>query len=235
MKNEITIQKQLELNIQGVQVNKNSLVISEDATELSIKKIGVFLSSVGRSSLWWLGDYCVALQKRNPDSKKLSGWYNAEGAAEAFGMSTSTASNAASVSRFYPPESRTVDLEWSKYLEAKQVGDLPEAIALLELAHKNGWSVSDIRKHVRLRNATAPEVAGSCVADTGEVEKPETKIQDPGPVKLGLSELYAADRWARDLDADFNPDPDEVKTLLERTKNLRAWLKTLEEMQPIDV
>lgn len=233
MKSELA-QRLDVLSIDGIKINQNSLVIADDATDSSIKKVGGFLSSVEKASNWWLGDYCIALQKRKGAS------YGSKEICEILGLRVGEgnfAEQAAGTSRYYPPESRRIDVSWSHYYEAKQLKDLDQSCKLLKRAQENGWSVSDLRKAVRLQKATAPELSGARLSDDGEVvQESSGSIRDPGPSRIGLSDLYAADRWAAEqLEEGFDPDQDEIKTLLDRTKNLRKLLKQLEDSEAIDV
>ena len=235
---ELSVQKNLNVtNLDGVEINKTSLIIADDATEATLKKLGSFISTVDASAQWWIGDYCVAKQKRSGASGK--GSLDLAGIASALGFDETRVgyiNRAAAVARFYKPENRGFELGWSAYEEAYCTGNVDTAVELLQRAQENGWTKIELRKQVRLLKASAPETSGSEVGEDGDVVKAGTQIQDPGPVKLGLSELYAADMWAKEKIAEgFEIDEQDRETLLTRTKNLREFLKTLEYEKPIDV
>lgn len=238
MKSELSVQKNLNVvNLDGVEINKNSLIISDDATDATLKKLGTFISTVDASAQWWIGDYCVAKQKRTGKTGAHS--LDLAGIAAALGFDETRVGyikRAAAVARFFAPEDRVFDLGWSSYEEAYCCGDLEKAKEILRQAEARGWSKVETRKQVRLLKASAPEMAGAEVGEDGSVVREETQIKDPGPVRLGLSELYAADAWAREkIDEGFEVDEKARETLLNRTKNLREFLKTLEDGKPIDV
>ena len=238
MKNEMSVQKNLNVvNLDGVEITKNSLVISDDATDATLKILGTFISTVDASAQWWIGDYCVAKQKRTGKSGAHS--LDLAGIASSLGFDETRVGyikRAAAVARFFAPEERVYGLGWSAYEEAYCCGDLEKAKEILGQAEARSWSKVEIRKQVRLLKSSAPEVEGAEVGEDGSVVREETQIKDPGPVRLGLSELYAADAWAREkIDEGFEVDERDRETLLCRTKNLREFLKNLEDGKPIDV
>jgi hypothetical protein len=247
MKNEAlsvtSSEKSISLaGVAGVELRPNALILTAEATTGTLEKVGAFLQSVEGSKAWWWGDYIIALRARKGVH------YGAAEAAEVFGIEPQTLRAAVLVSEYYPPALRT-SASWSHHYEAMAAGERDAALAVLTVAAEKGLSKTDLRGHIRESKITAvdraplPIASASSQASSAEpavdgvshqaVEsstQPEADLGliDPGPVRLAISSLIDADRWAEERIKDgWEPELEIAQDILDKTENLRELLETL--------
>lgn len=145
---ELTIEPAKIVCLPGAILTRTALVIHETTTDDQLAEIGAALVSIDGSRCWWIGDYACALQRRK-------GEHYTDGRAEALGIEPGTFRQYKAVAAFFPPLSRAVNLTFAHHFEAMKGadGDLAVAQNWLDRAAKEEWSVSDLRKAVRLSKA----------------------------------------------------------------------------------
>jgi hypothetical protein len=156
----------------GATLTRTALIIDPSATDAQVARIGEALIQIDGSRCWWIGDYGCALQQRR-------GEHYTEGQAEVLGIHANVFRQYKMVAAFFNPLCRHNDLSFGHHYEAMggSNGDLAIAQDWLDKTKENNWSVSELRKAVR-------------------VSRSDYKNDDLPPSGNGYSALLDADRWA---------------------------------------
>lgn len=158
--------------ILGCRFSQNALTFTKVDDE-TLVSAGAFLQAVDACSAWWWGDFLAAycgyrLKRDEQDGGAMDELTKAEkikqyGAhyAAICGKDAKTLYGWRGVAECYNLSRRREELSWSHHIEAKDGSDGDHAVAdnWLDLAIKNGWSVSQLRAAIRRdkRASTEPE------------------------------------------------------------------------------
>lgn len=143
--------------IPGAAFTPTALTLSKAATTQTLDDLGRVLGQIDKASNWWIGDYVL-------HRRAHSYHYDRDAISAATGIDANTITRAGVVADFYPPEARRESLSWSHHREAIGIAAhldataerLAAANAVLDLAEKNKWSVSDLTQHIRRSLAEQP-------------------------------------------------------------------------------
>lgn len=105
--------------------------------------LGVLAESIEdeRTATWKTCDLCAVARLHAPADRALSGKL-----AETLGVSSQTVRRYTSAGLTFPPDLRAPDRPLNLYYTAL---DAPDPIDALRLALDNGWSVSQLRRHLK--------------------------------------------------------------------------------------
>ena len=167
-----------QLSIPGAEFSQRSLKIDRDIDRAYLDNVSQLLSTVTSCSSWWVGDLLVFVRGRAKESARIRLLEDAPTVKpEVFEKSVTESgdecvwnlingaydSEAAAVSMevcsAIPPELRTFNVSFKHYREAilltRKYGDdaVDIALAWLQEAEDNNWSVSELRKQIRLDQA----------------------------------------------------------------------------------
>lgn len=175
----------------GAQISRNALIIDKGATDDQLGQIGLTLAGMEGSRCWWIGDYGACLTSRK-------GEHYTAGRAEALGIEPQSFRIYVSVSRFFDPVLRVYDsLSFAHYRASMEAGELALSQNWLEMAQKECWSVSQLRKAINMSKATQRN-------DGSEAEANDFEFMDK------------ADKWATTKRKELGSiEPETARNLLE--------------------
>ena len=203
------------ITIPGALFTRNALNIEAGATAKQLKLIGDFLCDVGNSADWWRADYVHAVSVRNaPDDPYNGDDPNAKARTicEEQGMEQGAFYFYVSVGAIFPPDVRVDELSFDHHREALlgSDGDGKEAKEWLTKALANNWSVSELRRAMRLANA--------------DYQKDGKK-----PSGNGYSALLDANRWAKTQTKELPTyTPERAAAILGDVQPLRDFITKLD-------
>jgi hypothetical protein len=195
------------VSLPGATITRTALIIDPKATDTQLASIGAAVVSIDGSRCWWIGDYGCTLQQRK-------GEHYTDGQAEVLGIEANTFRQYKMVADFFKVLARSNDLSWRHHYEAMMGagGDLAIAQDWLDQAVKEEWSVSELRKAVRMAKA-------------------DYESDGLQPTGNGYSALLDADRWASTQLAeikDYTPERAALILLdIERLTSLLDQLRAL--------
>lgn len=149
-------------------LTKTSYEPPPDLDEAAWREDGRLFARMGRTVQWWIGDWYLM-------GAKMYGERKAEIFAARLGLKPATVKAYATVSRRYEKSRRLDFLDWSYY---QSVASQSDRVELLKAAHENGWTVIDLRRHVRLRRLRkkAAEQKRAPVDEIEDVEPPAADL-----------------------------------------------------------
>lgn len=138
------------ITLPGCTLLRVGLQMDENLSDQQLSEIGRTLNAMQECGLWWWGDYLCQIERRKGEKY-------AE-AVEESGYSYSALSDAKSVCSRIGLSSREEELSYTHHREAlgECQGDAIKALHWLTQARANKWSVAEMRKAIRLANATHP-------------------------------------------------------------------------------
>jgi len=165
-----------QLSIPGTEFNHRSLRIDQDIDQENLSNVNQLLCTVTSCSSWWLGDLLVFVRDRakerarkekleehpNIDPEELEKFATEAGNESVWNVineayDSEVAAVSMEVCSAIPPEYREFNLSFKHYREALLLSrrDVNAAAARdwLEEAEENNWSVSQLRKQIRLDRA----------------------------------------------------------------------------------
>ena len=161
------------ITLPGAALTKIALIFDKEISDEQLGKIGIALTMIEGCRSWWIGDYGAALVERK-------GQHYTATNAEALGVEASTFWGYVSTARFFKASVRTESLSFAHHYVAMRgstPGDVDAARGWLEKAKEGGWSVSELRKQIRLSKATMLD-------------------NEPGPEENEFKLFDSADEWA---------------------------------------
>lgn len=188
--------------IPGVVFRKNGVLMTKPVTVEQLNRMVTGLAELQQGTAWWWGDLGNALQKEK------GAHYVSERSA-IVGIDDGYWQNCVKTSRFFEIVVRTTNLSFSHHFVAMQGGrgDLGKSREWLASAEKHEWSVSELRKHINLANATAHP----------PLNEPEENMDEAVDI---------ADQWARGAMVR-QMDPDTARKLLSRMSDLLTLIEKL--------
>ena len=163
-----------QLSIPGAEFGHRSLRIDPNIKKENLGNVNQLLSSVASCSSWWVGDLLVFVRKRaekrarvekleekpDIDFEELEKIVTGIGNESAWNLiyeayDSEAAAVSMEVCSAIPHELRTYNLSFKHYREAILLTrkDVKAACVWLHEAERNNWSVSQLRKQIRLDQA----------------------------------------------------------------------------------
>jgi len=161
-----------QLTVPGAEFLPRQLAIERNASDDELRDVHHLLHSITAYSAWWFGDFLAHIQKRTTERTKaelLGSNANPEDVDELAtkrgnehvwnvireAYDSEAAAFCWQVCKLIKPEQRTFNLSFKHYKEAlvETNYDVEAALGWLREAEENGWSVSELRKQVRLDQA----------------------------------------------------------------------------------
>ena len=163
-----------QLSIPGTEFNHRSLKIDQDIDQENLSNVNQLLCTVTSCSSWWLGDLLVFVRDRakerarkekleehpNIDPEELEKFATEAGNESVWNVineayDSEVAAVSMEVCSAIPHELRTYNLSFKHYREAILLTrkDVKAACVWLHEAERNNWSVSQLRKQIRLDQA----------------------------------------------------------------------------------
>jgi len=163
-----------QLSIPGAEFGHRSLRIDPNIKKENLSNVNQLLSAVASCSSWWVGDLLAFVRKRaekrarvekleekpNIDFEELEETVNRIGDESAWNLiyeayDSEAAAVSMEVCSAIPHELRTYNLSFKHYREAILLTrkDVKAACVWLREAEENNWSVSQLRKQIRLDRA----------------------------------------------------------------------------------
>jgi len=159
-----------QLTVPGAEFLPRQLAIERDASDDELRDVHHLLHSITAFSAWWVGDFLVYAQERAKERAKAER-LNSEAGADSVDVEkrgndcvwelireaydSEAAAFSWHVCKLIKPEQRTFNLSFKHYKEALVVTgyDAEAALGWLKEAEENNWSVSELRKQIRLAQA----------------------------------------------------------------------------------
>jgi hypothetical protein len=161
-----------QLTVPGAEFLPRQLTIEHSASDDDLRDVHHLLHSITAYSAWWFGDFLFHVQTRTTERTKAELLGNNANPEDVEGLAAKRGnehvwsvirgaydSEAAAFSwqvcKLIKPEQRTFNLSFKHYKEALVVTgyDVKAALGWLKEAEENNWSVSELRKQVRLAQA----------------------------------------------------------------------------------
>jgi hypothetical protein len=202
-------------------IRDRALLIDPTATDDDVLHLASRLVSVAGYAHWALASALGELlmrRTRTDGAEKAESWLNEFCVAQ--GLKPKLRRELLAVHTFYPPDARTYDLTYEHYRDAMLISSdghpkaLPRALATLDLAHDNRWSVPELRRHARTANAVEPAQpathesatfddyhAVSAFAQFVHAQLPVLASWEPERVRIVLSELHEVKEFVERLEA----------------------------------
>lgn len=135
---------QQNITLPSCTLHKCGLQIDQAATEEDLAAIGLTLNAIGQCGLWWWGDYLNGIERRK--GEKFT-----EALAES-SYAYSSLRNAKWVTGKIDLSMRIDKLSFNHHQEALSEcdGDAQKAMEWLAAAAKGEWSISELRKRIRI-------------------------------------------------------------------------------------
>lgn len=166
------------LTIGRVLTTRTELRLPDGLPSAEWLRIGQQVALIGDSSSWWLGDWLVYGQDKLPDRYRQ--------AMASTSLDYQTLRNYAWVARRFPPSLRRERLSFGHHATVASLAE-PERQTWLERALQFGWSVRELRAHLR----SAPE--------QGQIAKVDGVLNINVPLEKRQSWLAAAEQEQQDL------------------------------------
>lgn len=187
-----------------IKTSRTGAVFPEDLSFADCVKELVGLCKAVQSSPWWIGGAINFLERKHlaTDEDRLKHGVKYKGALRATGLEITTLRNYAAVDKRIETSRRRDELSWTHHADVAALAPRDQD-KFLELAVKNRWSVSQLRKVLRSENKAVIEEPK---LDLGFVTTKwvnefrrglQGEIKRLGPVKSWEPELRQA--WKRDL------------------------------------
>jgi hypothetical protein len=161
-----------QLTVPGAEFLPRQLAIEHNASEDELRDVHHLLYSITAYSAWWFGDFLFHIQTRTTERTKaelLGNNANPEDVDELAAKrgnehvwnvireayDSEAAAFSWQVCKLIKPEQRTFNLSFKHYKEALVVTgyDVEATLGWLREAEENNWSVSELRKQIRLDQA----------------------------------------------------------------------------------
>ena len=159
-----------QLTVRGAEFLPRHLAIEHSASDDDLRGVHHLLYSITAYSAWWFGDFLVHAQERARERAKTE-MLNSEAGADPVDVEkrgndyvwelireaydSEAAAFSWQVCKLIKPEQRTFNVSFKHYKEALVATgyDVEAALGWLKEAEKNNWSVSELRKQIRLAQA----------------------------------------------------------------------------------
>lgn len=188
--------------IPGVVFKRNGVLMTKPVTVEQLNRMVSGLAELQQGTAWWWGDLGNALQKEK------GAHYVAERSA-IVGIDDGYWRNCVQTARYFEIAVRNANLSFSHHYVAMVGGrgDKEKSGEWLASAEKLKWSVSDLRKHINMANATC-----------------SPPINEPEENEFGW--LDQADGWAL-ANMSRQMDPATARKMLSRMQELLNFIEKL--------
>ena len=163
-----------QLTVPGAEFLPRQLAIERDASDDELRDVHHLLHSITAFSAWWVGDFLVHVQEKatararaeilknnaHTEPEDVDELAAKRGNEQAWNLireayDSEAAAFSWQVCKLIKPEQRTFNLSFKHYKEAliETNYDVEAALSWLREAEENDWSVSELRKQIRLAQA----------------------------------------------------------------------------------
>ena len=176
-----------------IRFGKNHLdVVADDLGSEDIRQILPGLAAMQEASMFWLGDFCLELEKRLKQPVSAI--------AKAYGCRPSQLYRARKVCSFFPKAKRKPALSFTHHQAAMEAAPQQPETALEHLndAAENHWTTRELRAHLPTAGTAAAEAAA-------RAPEPATLAAEPGGENFdrAMDRLCAARQLLRE--GEFTP------------------------------
>lgn len=163
-----------QLTVPGAEFLPRQLAIERDASDDELRDVHHLLHSITAFSAWWVGDFLVHVQEKatararaeilknnaHTEPEDVDELAAKRGNEQAWNLireayDSEAAAFSWQVCKLIKPEQRTFNLSFKHYKEVlvETNYDVEAALGWLKEAEENDWSVSELRKQIRLDQA----------------------------------------------------------------------------------